>query len=975
MATKLYPPMIEETLPAFYKQENNYIVTVPFSMNKTVSYEVISGFSLILKNVLGGMSILKTANVLTNIYDRETHTAIFTISANDINPENPVYEGQFYKAQIAYISKGDSTVGYYSTVGVLKCIKKPSIFIEGLSINNINIFSNSYVGKYVQHSDIGDTSEKVYSYEFNIYDKNYNLFATSGPQVHDASTDEAENYSIDTFYTYKTMKKYETYYLQYSVTTVNKFHINSAFYHLTAIDTIDIENELEIIAKNNFDDGYIIISFKANADADYTGMYIVSKSADDGATWEEVQRFIVNLDDKRIDTHIIKDYFIEQGKTYIYSIQEFNRHGVYTNRIISKPVYADYEDMYLQDKDRVLKVRFNPKVSSFKIDIPEQKTDTIGSKYPYFFRNGTVYYKEFPVAGLLSFNLETALEFLTPEEQEESGIWEIIDHRKFTGNLNAWQAPRVENHFSKDIKKARFATNLTDDNMYTERYFKLKVLEWLNNGKPKLFKSATEGLYIVRLLNISLTPEDKLGRMIHNFTSTAYEIADIELHTLYDLNLIPAINVDTFLQEYTNKYSLQDIMPGIFDPAGCSLLSLLGSYIHELHFTDCCPGDEVIITYSDGTISTFVVGASYELHITDEERPIIDVVFKANTTNNSYSSHKRYLECTYMDAVSTNFDQYTSISSAALPCLGLTYHPKTIVYDEDTWSFNNNTWRTSVSNGEPAVFDATIMGTTVTADNFKQYLGYSFYLDKAHTKPKIIVKHIDQIIITKRQIIPVYRNGTRNEYAINIFGKGFINDRYLTQTVRIDENTHKPIIEFDTHGYEDFTFAKMVEKNNLDVYTFETLMANFINDRFTIIQIYHLSGTKWTPEAANSYYIPSEGIRRFTLSSADWNYSIGGQDYKAIPNSFIEGNIDAETGETIINTSTYVKVFNVDRLNDLTPHISAGRGVCVDIVPQCIVYDYLAEDTNATIKQAKTNYLANKTLNNLYLYLKSLKEV
>jgi len=58
--------------------------------------------------------------------------------------------------------------------------------------------------------------------------------------------------------------------------------------------------------------------------------------------------------------------------------------------------------MFLSDGTRQLKIRFNPKVSSFKTTILEQKVDTIGSKYPFFFRNGNVYYKEFPISGLIS---------------------------------------------------------------------------------------------------------------------------------------------------------------------------------------------------------------------------------------------------------------------------------------------------------------------------------------------------------------------------------------------------------------------------------------------------------------------------------------------------------------------------------------------------------------------------------------------
>ena len=58
-------------------------------------------------------------------------------------------------------------------------------------------------------------------------------------------------------------------------------------------------------------------------------------------------------------------------------------------------IKADFEDMFLFDGERQLRIRFNPKVSTFKNDILEQKVDTIGSKYPFFFRNGNVYYKEF----------------------------------------------------------------------------------------------------------------------------------------------------------------------------------------------------------------------------------------------------------------------------------------------------------------------------------------------------------------------------------------------------------------------------------------------------------------------------------------------------------------------------------------------------------------------------------------------------
>ena len=66
-------------------------------------------------------------------------------------------------------------------------------------------------------------------------------------------------------------------------------------------------------------------------------------------------------------------------------------------------VSVNAEDIFLSDADRQLKIRFNPKVSSMKETILETKTDTIGGKYPVFYRNGMVRYREIPISGLISY--------------------------------------------------------------------------------------------------------------------------------------------------------------------------------------------------------------------------------------------------------------------------------------------------------------------------------------------------------------------------------------------------------------------------------------------------------------------------------------------------------------------------------------------------------------------------------------------
>lgn len=137
------------------------------------------------------------------------------------------------------------------------------------------------------------------------------------------------------------------------------------------------------------------------------------------------------------------------------------------------------EQTVLYDDDRTL-VLLNPTVSSFKIVIQEQKVETLGSQFPFYFRNPKIYYKEFSIGGL-------------------------ITKYNSTGN-----------------------TSLSETNFKHEQEYKIEILEWLNNGKVKIFHSPAEGDYAVRISGVSLSPETQLGRMLHSFSATATQITTIE---------------------------------------------------------------------------------------------------------------------------------------------------------------------------------------------------------------------------------------------------------------------------------------------------------------------------------------------------------------------------------------------------------------------------------------------------------------
>ena len=121
--------------------------------------------------------------------------------------------------------------------------------------------------------------------------------------------------------------------------------------------------------------------------------------------------------------------------------------------VVAEAANIYFENIFLSDKKHSLKIKFNPDVSSFKNNVLEQKTDTIGSRTPYFFRNSNVSYKELPIKGLLSYHLddENSFEIFTEKELDDNNI---------------------DTYFFK-------STNLTSDNIAKETEFKLKVMEWL----------------------------------------------------------------------------------------------------------------------------------------------------------------------------------------------------------------------------------------------------------------------------------------------------------------------------------------------------------------------------------------------------------------------------------------------------------------------------------------------------------------
>ena len=634
----LYPPQIEGTIPAFCREHGQ--IAIPFVMNKTVGWNEIDGFSIKIKNIQNN-EIIITLNTLKynsngeiySEYSKDKQIAYFDFDKDN----NPFILGQSYKVQMCYITAEKDNSGkieslkpktfeHYSTVGIIKCTAEPNAYIDGLEGSQLHSDTRTYIGVYSQEGK--DVTEKVYSYNFTVYDEQGKILETSGEQLHNHENDDVIYKSSDSFTMIKSLEENKIYTIIYTVTTANGVIKSSPKYRITQQSTIAPEVEADLVATMNEENGYVSLQLIGKKDKDGiekvgTGTFLICRasSEDNYGSWSEIDRFA--LFGEAPSSHNWKDFTVQHGFTYIYSLQQYNKeYQIYSNRMLSNEIVANFEHSFLYDGKRQLKIKYNPKVSSFKDTVLEQKTNTLGGKYPFFFRNGNVRYKEFPISGLISYlsdeeelfltNNDLLLEDLnglTREHTLKEGI-KSSDYDYFNNMLDANIAYKLQEEYKKRerensqenqiARKKDRTTNLTDYNIVAERIFKMKVLDFLNDGKPKLFRSPGEGNFIVRLMNSSLAPDDKLNRMIHTFSTTATEIDEFNYQKLNEYGLISATEPDT-KQLRWKTVNIRELINADGGVNGVEWLSIGGeNNIMSIQFIDMIPGDRFKVEFAAG---------------------------------------------------------------------------------------------------------------------------------------------------------------------------------------------------------------------------------------------------------------------------------------------------------------------------------------------------------------------------------------
>ena len=552
----LYPAILDSYMPAFQAGAGSYC-RVYFSLSKFNSSSDFSSVHISVMKQNTGMNVVKTTddpeighyratgiilNAKATKVEKKDNLYYVDILNRDLSSAGAGYEGWIpgwtYKIQIrlsskdydgstgqaAWINNNASFFSEWSTICIVKAIGKMDLVIPPINYDSQDLENDSNLTEiktlYLSTLDFfgelisEDVSEVLYKYDLKIYDNNDDLLEDSG----DLFSNKYQNVNE-----FKYLVKYEfentrEYKLEFHYVTNNGFEdtlkmtficstVSADKIHCTIVTADNDPDEiLKDITSVHYEEEEGLIGLKLYTKdlGTYSGNICIRRasSKDNFTKWDDIKIYIARAEYIN-DIPIIYDYTAESGVWYKYGVQAIDKDGNRSPLNQTNPIMRNFEYSYLLgENNQQLKLMFNNAMGSFKIQKMDSKTDSIGGRYPVITRNAALSYKTFPVNGLISFWMDENNLFC-----DKKVIYKEDDIVNLYNNYNE----------EKGIMQY--------DYIY-ERDFRQLVLDFLQDGKPKLFKSPTEGNVIIRLVEVNCTPEQALDRMLYNFTSTAYELAD-----------------------------------------------------------------------------------------------------------------------------------------------------------------------------------------------------------------------------------------------------------------------------------------------------------------------------------------------------------------------------------------------------------------------------------------------------------------
>lgn len=514
---------------------NKYICRVYFNISPYNTLSEIQNAQVVVRNQYTNKSVVNIdkypCEVMLKAINTDTDRTTDDKYYIEIRPEdlenNNFQIDTYYKVQIRFTSANaaspnidladedaiqaiDSWLAYewanfseWSTVCLIRGISEPTVsltrFTTDPSVTVIlqEAIASIQISGQLLFADENET-ETLKSYNIKLYSpSNVLLYKTEELYTDSFANVNVFNYDINRYLPAE-LSSYYSFVLTY---TTNNLYIESITYYFKVMPTTDPAPDMLLEAiENTENSAYDIKVTKANNGHNFTGtLFLRRASSKDGfSMWEDVyENVYINAS---YIGFIWTDYTIESGVWYKYALQAADNTGRRTPMLMfGTPVMVVFEDMFLTTGKQQLKIKFNPSISSFKHTIAETKIETIGSQYPFFKRNGHMNYVQFPIGGLISTAMDVD-NWLTSKEKEYGDM--VNEYNKYN-EIN-------EIPFYQDV--------------VWEKAFRNAVEKFLYTDDVKLFRSPTEGNFLVKIMEVNFQPNQTLGRRLWSFSAMAYEI-------------------------------------------------------------------------------------------------------------------------------------------------------------------------------------------------------------------------------------------------------------------------------------------------------------------------------------------------------------------------------------------------------------------------------------------------------------------
>ena len=425
----------------------------------------------------------------------------------------------------------------WSTISIIKTLSPFDSYIQNFNkgvMNNISTTVYTFVGMTNLYNS--NPKETIKSTRFVLFDFKGNPLEDSGAII------QPESQKLYNYHTFnKVLDPDTTYQVLFEVSTSSGYTQSQLYDFAVVLEDRDITYSIEL-NENYYGMSSEEISLTKTMvrlvvkDAAYSdenlkpNTYLIRRasSKDNFETWIDLAELRCAIGTSELYA-TYNDIMVESGITYKYTVQPKMLNTarlVVSDSVEATPVYE--HTWLLGQNNAYLSIGFNLNLSNFKTVIKEAKIETIGSQYPFFVRNGDIKYREFSLSGLIC------------------------------QNMDATNSLRIGEYENRHIQ---------------ERMFRDSLHELLLDGRPKLFKSETEGLILVYLSNVSLTPNNVLGRMLYDFSMTATEIGRVDVDNLSEAEIIQFLQpgrdirmpaIVGYVNEYREMVSVDQAITGVY---------------------------------------------------------------------------------------------------------------------------------------------------------------------------------------------------------------------------------------------------------------------------------------------------------------------------------------------------------------------------------------------------------------------------